>query len=353
MPLRPIPLNFVTLYADLAQNVRASTREHGSVVVRKRRGKSYLYVVSKDGAERTERYLGPADDPVAAEEADNIRHAAIQARGLRSTVSALKQARIPAPSLYLGRVLEVLANDGLFNQGVILIGTAAFQTYACVLGYYLPGAAIMTNDADLLVASFVADDKKRDIEEILKRADPSFKAQMSVNDRLPKVFKSSNSFSVDILTKCKRGRTSPILFEELGCSAEALTFMEYLAEESMETVALYGAGVLVKVPLPLRYAVHKLLIAQERRGKFAAKKQKDLDQARDLVDILIETDEHSLRSALDDARGRGRSWKSAINASLREIGRDARQGRLPLPVAKTTTRREPAAKAMRRSTSKT
>jgi hypothetical protein len=303
-------------------------------VVRKRRGKDYLYVVSKDGAERAERYLGPAHDPLAAEEADRIRHAAEQAKALRSTVSALKQARIPAPSLYLGRVLEVVANAGLFGQGATLVGTAAFQTYACILGFFLPGAAILTNDADLLIASFVADGEKKDIEEILKRADPTFRAQMSVNDRLPKVFKASNNFSVDILTKYGRGRTSPILVEELGCSAEALRFMEYLAEEAMETVALYGAGVLVRVPPPLRYAVHKLLIAQERQGKFAAKKKKDLDQARDLLDIFLQTDEQSLQSALDDARSRGKAWKTAINASLREIGRDTRQGHLPLPAAK-------------------
>ncbi len=334
MALKPIPLNFVTLYADLAQNVRASTHEHGSVVARKRRGREYLYVVNKDGLERTETYLGPADDSAVAEQAAALRQGAEQAKALRSTVSLLKQARIPAPSLYLGRVLEVVANAGLFSQGVTLVGTAAFQTYACILGYHLPGAAVMTNDADLLIASFVANEEKKDIEEILQRADPTFKAQMSINDKLPKVFRSNANFSVDILTTYRRGRTSPVLVEELSCSAEALTFMEYLAEDSMEAVALYGAGVLVRVPPPERYAVHKLLIAQERRGKFAAKKKKDLDQARDLLDILLETNEHSLQSALDDARGRGRAWKTAINASLKEIGRDTRQGRLPLIVTK-------------------
>ena len=344
MALRQIPLNFVTLYADLAQNVRGSSLEHGSVVIRKRRGREYLYVVSKDGAERSERYLGPASDPAAAQEAEQIKHAAEQAKSLRATVSALKQARIPAPTLKLGRVVEVIANAGLFNQGVVLIGTAAFQTYACSLGYFLPGAAVMTNDADLLVASFVSDDEKKDMEEILRRADPTFKAHMGNDDRLPKVFKSSDNFSVDILTKYGRGRKSPLLIDNLGCSAEALTFMEYLAEESMETVVLYGTGVLVKVPPPIRYTVHKLLIAQERRGRFSAKKKKDLDQAHDLLDIFLATDDVSLQDALDEARSRGRSWKSAINASLKEIGRDARQGRLPLS---TSTERVGSSRAKR------
>lgn len=336
MALRPIPLNFQTLYADLAQNAHGSTFEHGSVVVRKRRGRDYLYVVSKDGASRSERYLGHTGDPRAAEEADRIRLAAEQARTLRTTVSALKQARIPAPSLPIGRVVEAVANAGLFNQGVVLIGTVAFQTYGCVLGYFLPGAALMTNDTDLLVASFVADGKKRDMEAILKRADPTFRAEMHHDDRLPKLFRSSNNLSVDILTKYGRGRRSPVLVDELTCSAEALTFMEYLAEESIDAVVLYGSGILVKVPPPIRFALHKLLIAQERQGKTLSKKAKDLVQARDLMDIFLETDSATLASELEDVRSRGARWKKNINTSLREIGRDTRQGRLPLPIASST-----------------
>lgn len=332
MALRPIPLNLVTLYADLTQNVQRTTLDYGSVVTRMRRGRAYVYVVSKDGSQRPDRYIGPADDPAVAEEADRFRHAARQAKALRTTVSALKRSRIPSPSLKLGKVIEVIANAGLFEQGVILIGTAAFQTYSCTLGYYLPGAAVMTNDADLLVASFVSSGEKQDMETILKRADPSFRAQMTNDDRLPRLFKSSDNFSVDILTKFGRGRKSPIQLDDLGCAAEALSFMEYLAADPMEAVVLYGAGVLARVPSPLRYAIHKLLIAQERRGKFSIKRTKDLMQAKDLIDIYLETDRASLLDALDEARDRGKPWRGNINASLRELGRDGRQGRLPLPI---------------------
>jgi hypothetical protein len=332
--MRQIPLNFVTLYADLAQNVRKSSLEHGSVVKRRRRGKDYLYVVSKDGATRTDRYLGSADDPAVQDQAEELRQAAEQAKALRATVSALKQARIPAPTLPLGRVLEVVANAGLFEKGIVLVGTAAFQTYSCILGYHLKSAAVTTQDADLLAASFVGGAEPQDMEKILQRADPTFKARMQHDDRLPKVFKSAGNLSVDILTKFGRRRKSPILIEELACSAEALPFMEYLAEESMEAVALYGTGVLVRVPPPMRYAVHKLLIAQERSGRFTAKKTKDLAQARDLIDIFLETDSSTLEDVLTEARDRGPKWRKQINASLREIGRDSRQGRLFHPLAK-------------------
>jgi hypothetical protein len=113
-------------------------------------------------------------------------------------------------------------------------------------------------------------------------------------------------------------------------SAVALSFQELPVEDTMDSVALYGSGVLVRVPSPLKFAVHKLIVAQQRRQAQTAKKQKDLSQAQELIDIYLETDEDALLDALDDARERGRAWRSAINASLREIGREAGQGRLPV-----------------------
>lgn len=330
--MKPIPLNIMTLYADLAQSVRPTTFEHGSVITRKKKGRDYLFVVAKDGSRRVEKYIGAADSPDAQEKAEEIKAAAEQAKSRRTTVSALKQARVPSPSLKLGRILEVIANEGLFEKGLVLVGTAAFQSYAPMLGYYLRNANLTTQDADLLVASFVGTDERKDMEKILQRADPTFKAKMRNNDRYPAVFKSRDNFSVDILTKFGRGRTSPILIDDLMCSAEALPFMEYLAKESVETVSLYGAGVVIRVPPPVRYAVHKLLIAQERRGLYQSKKVKDLAQARDILDILLETDSEALEDALEEARRLGPSWKKNINASLKDMGRETRQGTLPIKV---------------------
>jgi hypothetical protein len=333
--MKPIPLNFLTMYADLAQNVRRTSLEYGSVVTRIKKGIPYLYVVSKNGATRLEKYIGPANDPDAQRHAADLRQAAPKARALRTTVSALKQVRIPAPTLALGRVVEAMANADLFDQGVVLIGTAAFQTYAGIVGYYLPDVTLITNDADILVASFSATTEPKDLETILKNANPTFRALIHFDDRLPRIFKSDDGFAVDVLTKYGRGRKSPVLLDDLGCSAEAMKFMEYLAEESMEAVVLYGSGVLVKVPPPVRFAIHKLLIAPERRGRFVVKRSKDLAQARDLIDIFIKTDSAALEDALDDARSRGAKWKKNINVSLRELGRDTRTGYLPLPIQKT------------------
>lgn len=327
--MRAIPLTIQTMYADLLQSKGLGEEAHGSVSVRTIKGKDYLYVTTKDGGTRHQRSLGRANDPAAVAKAEEIRQAAKRAKDLRTTVSALKKAHIPGPSLPLGKVLEAVANAGLFREGVMLVGTAAYQTYPGLVGAHLPSTALMTNDADLLVSSFVSTDEPKDLEAILQRADPTFKAVMSRDDRLPKVFRSSDNFQVDILTKFGRGRKSPILIDDLQCSAEALKFMEYLADESSEAVALYGTGVLVSVPPPMRYAIHKLLIAQQRKAN-APKRNKDLKQAKDLIDVFLETDSDAFEDELQDARSRGPSWKKNIDASLSEIKKQVRQGTLAL-----------------------
>ena len=328
--MKPIPLNFLTMYADLAQGFEYAD-EVGSITKRRIKGRDYVYLTSKDGAIRKQRSLGPADDPQVQEEANRISAAAERARNMRTVVSTLKQkARIPAPTLPVGRVLEVVSKAGLFKRGVTLVGTAAYQTYPCIIGAYLPTAAFTTSDIDLSVVEFRPSDNEEDIEAVLRRANPTFKPRWHPGDKLPKVFMADDGLRVDILTRVGRGGKSAVEVDELGCSAAALTFQEFPAQDTMDTVALYGAGILVRVPTPMRFAVHKLLVAQRRDT--ADKKKKDLRQAQELIDIFLETDEASLQDALDSARNRGKSWKAAINASLKEIGREARQGALPLPV---------------------
>ena len=329
--MKQIPLNLMTLYADLAQRLALRDARPGSISTKTDKGKKYLYAVHKDGRARLQRYLGPVDDPAARDAAEQVRRAELEAKELRSVVSVLKTARVPAPTIAQGRILEVVANAGLFDRGITLVGTVAYQTYACVVGAYLAAGSYVTNDIDLSVAEFVAGDCQQDIGTILKRADPQFEPYWHANDKLPRIFRTP-SFRVDIITKHGRGRASPVLVEKLGCAAAALSFQEYLAEETIEAVALYGPGVLVRVPAPTRYALHKLIVAQQRGSTELAKRQKDLRQASELIDALIETDEAALQDSLDEARDRGKGWRSAINASLKEIGRDARQGHLPLPV---------------------
>lgn len=86
-------------------------------------------------------------------------------------------------------------------------------------------------------------------------------------------------------------------------------------------------------PIPLAFLTAYAELAHvAQRRKELSKRAKDLQQAKELIDIFLETDNAALQEVLDDARNRGKAWKTAVNSSLREMGRDARLGRLPLPL---------------------
>ena len=67
----------------------------------------------------------------------------------------------------------------------------------------------------MLVASFVSGDEKQDMEEILQRADPSFKAQMATGEAREKSGKEAEpTFSIpSAMTQARKSRarsaTSP------------------------------------------------------------------------------------------------------------------------------------------------
>jgi hypothetical protein len=246
--MRPIPLNLLTLYEDLVQNVEVSETAAATVSTRMVRGKLRLYATERTGSTYRQRYLGLADDPAAQEEAENLRLASQSSKLRRTTVSLLKQAKIPAPSLPVGRILEAVAKARLFEQGLVLIGTIAHQTYPCVVGSYLPLSQTKTQDADFAIAKFAVPNLRRvTIWAILKRAD-CFKPRRSTDNNLPRKFVSpSLNLEVDLVTTATRADGAAVPIPGLNCAAVPLKFLEYLIEQTVSAVALYGSGVPVRV----------------------------------------------------------------------------------------------------------
>ncbi len=96
--------------------------------------------------------------------------------------------------------------------------------------------------------------------------------------------------------------------------------MDYLIEDPIRVVALYGAGVLVRVPTPERFAIHKLIVSQLRPIR-SAKRVKDVEQARQLIAALRERDPESIDTAIEEARARGPTWRKRIDAALKTMAR--------------------------------
>ena len=97
---------------------------------------------------------------------------------------------------------------------------------------------------------------------------------------------------------------------------------------------LHGTGIPVKVPAPERFAVHKLLVAARRRKDTTSriKARKDVEQAALLVRVLASDRPEELRDAWEEIRGRGPTWREAVDRGWKDLPPDVR-GLLPLPEA--------------------
>jgi hypothetical protein len=322
--MRPIPLAIQTIYADLLQSVAlADAARPGSISTKTVRGETYLYSIERDGNTRPQRYIGPAKDPAAQQAAAAVRRAAAQAKDRRKVIAAIKAAHVPAPNIYTGRVLDVMANAGLFQAGAVLVGTVAYQMYPCLVGAYLPAGALTTNDADIALTQLAIRSLRSDehLDTILRRADATFEPKLSrTHPEACVVFEAENSFKVEVLTTLRR-KSGAVHIPTLGCAAQPLPFLEYLLEETIPAVALYGSGVLVHVPDPVRFALHKIIVSARRA---AAKTEKDTQQAAALIQILANTRQLDLAEAIGALRKRGPSWRAEFDAGVAKLPDDAR-----------------------------
>jgi hypothetical protein len=325
--MKRIPLTLTTLYADLAQRVHSRPARPGSTFTMKVKGRQYVYVKRLVGKVRRDDYLGPLDDPETRKAAELVRQVQEQAQQDRKLISLLKRAGVPAPTPPLGRVLDALSDAGIFKDAV-LIETAAYQCYAPIVAYALPGPTLMTGDADLATArlSVATLAEGETILDVLRRADPTFAAipALSGPTALPSAFRAADGFIVDLVTQQRtRHDSNPLPLAGAGAGATPLQYVRWLIADPVGAVALFGSGVAVSIPQPARFAVHKLILSQERAKSQGPKRQKDLMQARALIDALGESDPYALDDALADARKRGRKgWAGKIDRSLAELKLD-------------------------------
>jgi hypothetical protein len=126
--------------------------------------------------------------------------------------------------------------------------------------------------------------------------------------------------SVDILTPMK-GRTSgkPILLKSLNVYAEPVRFLDYLLVDTQPAAVVAKAGLMVNVPAPARYALHKLVLAERRIAAFQTKRTKDIDQAEQLIAVLANDRPGDLRSAWLGAKKQPAKFLQQLNASINRL----------------------------------
>lgn len=324
--MKPIPLTLQTLYQDLLQAHldRPPEEMAGSPHLRETGGKSFWYVtVRAPGGRHRQHFIGP-DDKATRERIERWKAAREDARAFRAQSSekaaALRAARLPALDMTTGKVLRALAQAGAFRLGGVLVGTHAFRLYDCELGMRVSSDANAITD-DIDVASF-----ERLSLSVEDHADPELPAVLrdlgmspigSLNNKTPTRWRMTDSdFVVDFLAPSFDDNEGPQKLEALGVWAQGLHFLNFLIRDPIPAVAIYREGVLVQIPRPERYAIHKLIVSSRRRGPGQAKAEKDLAQARALIAALSDARPAELKSAYEEAIAEGKAWTDAVGRSL-------------------------------------
>ncbi|MGY6708713.1 MAG: nucleotidyltransferase family protein [Rhizobiaceae bacterium] len=298
----------------------------GTIEERRRNGRIYLYERFRIGTEMVSRYLGQ-DRPELRSRLERASELKAEAQARHSRMSrltrTLRAEGFIAPDRDTGSMLLAFARAGMFRLGGTLVGSGAYGLYQGELGVRMDSEDLaQTGDVD--IASFerlsvaLEDRVEEEPAQILGML--KFDPIPALDSRQVWRWRQSRSEAmVEFLTPAfgeERIRRLPAL----GVSAQALNYLNFLIAEPLHAVVLYRAGVLVQIPRPERFAIHKLIVADRRRGGAEQiKARKDRAQAELLIQVLSEDRPDDLAEAYESALASGPRWRERIGESLRRM----------------------------------
>jgi hypothetical protein len=326
-----------TLYAELVDRCEAADFEaefplNGSFVSANVKDRKYWYFQAgarNEAGTQPRKYVGP-DSAAVLERIANHGRAKDDYKERRHLISMLRHSGFRGPPGETGRILQVLQQAGLFRMRACLVGTTAYQVYAPMLGARLPAASLMTQDLDIAQSTAISieigkNEHTSPLLEILQRADSSFRpVPHNQRSQPPVAYQNKGGFRIDVLADNRGPDTdAPTALPAIGAHAHRFRFMDFLIYSEMRAAVLFDGGVLVNVPAPERYALHKLIVA-EHRASISAKKDKDIEQAEALLAVLVARRSTELREAWHEAWDRGRAWRDSLANGLGRISSNVR-----------------------------
>jgi hypothetical protein len=328
-----------TTYAELLERCAATAfsdafPEEGTFVPKTIRGRRYWYFQVRDDQGRQQRYVGP-ESPELLKRIEAHKQARDDERERRQIVTALvRSLGLPSPIPEIGEVVGALARAGIFRLRGVLIGTVAYQTYSAMLGAKLPGSLLQTTDIDIAQftnVSVAVGDHTPPMIDVLKGVDSTFRKIPHTSRRGSETgYSANNRLRVDFVTPNEGPETdNPQNLPALQTAAQPLRFLDFLIHEPVQAVLLHGPGILVTVPTPERYAVHKLIVAL-RRPAGIAKRDKDVYQAQALIEVLTEKRPEELKQAWEEAYDRGASWRDFLLRGMTLLAAESRDRTLKL-----------------------
>lgn len=314
-------------YHDLVRILRDQTMVdvRGKPLLKTVAGHHYWYDQYRVGAKNVFRYIGEDGDELRAR-LDRI--GAIKAAEKASAAERRRLVRLLRSEGHLpvdlktGQILTAMARAGAFRLGGTVIGTQAFRLYEGELGIRISQDA-MAVTGDLDFASFerlsVALDDQVDpgLESVFQELDFGPVPGVGKAADVWKWKQTNQNTLIEFLTPSFEEDEGIKPLPALGVKARALHHLNFLIADPMQVAVLYRNGVLVQVPRPERYAIHKLIVADRRRdGSDSLKSRKDRAQAAFLIQFFAEEDPELIFKTLQDARARGSAWRNRITRTL-------------------------------------
>ena len=254
-----------------------------------------------DGKKRQQYIAGPIGSDNADNAADEMRSKIEEVNELVKTLRMLGREGFILADVKTYATIGALHNHGVFEAGGMLIGSHAYSVLLNKLG--VRAALHRTDDIDIARREKLAFEKIPDksMLEILRESGVNFVEVPSLKRGAPATSfkkKGKAQFHVDLLVPSRDETFPTVAVPELGAYATALPYLKYLLAESQPATLLARQGCFeVRVPLPERYAVHKLVVSQLRTGR-GAKSGKDIEQASVLCAALAELHPGAIEDAV-------------------------------------------------------
>lgn len=324
-----LPLATQTAFAGLdtaarqADLVRSIADLPGGFAKKKVAHRHYWYYQLKTPDGRlAQSYVGPDDDATLALIQGHANPLAAQARQhlVQITRAAIELGCAQIP-LKHARVIGRLAASGLFSAGGILVGTHAFLAYQNLFGVTWSGGAA-TLDLDFAHAGRnVSLALPENLTIDTTAAIDSLKMGFVPNNHRTSFRKADEpDFDLDFLTSRGRTEDAPVHIARLGMTLQPLRFMELSLEDPMRCTLVAKSGpIVVNLPRPERYAIHKLLVYGERSQVQRTKAVKDVHQAAALIDYLLRNDEIQIGALWSNVIARGPGWRRRLDQGYKAM----------------------------------
>jgi hypothetical protein len=323
-----------TAQAGYAQLMDAAiTSEHrrtvadlsGSFAAKTIKGHKYWYFQYTEPSGKLKQiYVGPDNNAVKLlTERKNLSGVTQNLIPLAASAVALGCAAVLPKHL---RVITRLSEYGFFRAGGILVGTHAFLAYGNMLGVQW-GDSSRTQDIDfahtgknlaLALPSNLEVATHSAIESLQMGLLPisGLKGKAGATYLAPR----DPNFRLDFLTTLHRGSEEKYEHPQLHVMLQPLKFMEFSLMQIQQAVIFNTeSAVVVNVPHPARYALHKLIVYGQREGAFAAKANKNLTQAASLLGYFKENRTWEIQAAYEDLMSRGKGWVSRFERGRKAI----------------------------------